>query len=275
MLNHYPPSSRFVSQKQSLIRRLLQKEPFHTGEWQSMDTSAYPTHATHELMDVSVEYETPLSLIQLREELQPDLPWADDHFEERVSGKPLNPPPSHVDWPFAVGGNGRHLNGEEPKFDHTYPERFWPKYAGHPPKIHGTDIQLQASGIRFVYGDLNDVISLLHKNPHTRQAYLPIWFPEDTGATVGQRVPCTLGYHFMIRRNVLSMRYYMRSCDILRHYTNDVYFATRLIQFVAEELNRTGGVDGGEIYPGNLTMHIASLHAFVGDRSKLEKILEL
>lgn len=271
MLNHYPPSSRFVSQKQSLIRRLLAKEPFHTGEWQSMDTSAYPTHATHELLDVTVEYETPLSLIQLREEIRPDLPWADDHFEERVSGKPLNPPPSHVNWPYQVGGNSRHLSGEEQKFDHTYPERFWPKHAGGQLTKLGNDHNL---GIRFEYGDLNDVISLLHKNPYTRQAYLPIWFPEDTGAIEGQRVPCTLGYHFLIRRNVLSMRYYMRSCDIYRHYTNDVYFATRLMLFMADELNSRGGVDGGEIYPGNLTMHIASLHAFVGDRSKLEKLLE-
>ena len=66
------------------------------------------------------------------------------------------------------------------------------------------------------YGDLDDVVTLLTNDPLTRQAFLPMWFPEDTGVVHGTRVPCSLGYHFMQRDGRLSITYYIRSCDIVR-----------------------------------------------------------
>ena len=36
----------------------------------------------------------------LVDQIKPNLPWANDHFEERVGGLPLNPPPSNEWWPF-------------------------------------------------------------------------------------------------------------------------------------------------------------------------------
>ena len=75
-------------------------------------------------------------------------------------------------------------------------------------------------GIRFSYGDFNDVLDLLEKEPFTRQAFLPIWFPEDTGCHHGERVPCTIGYHFMRRGNFLSVVYMIRSCDYIRQSCN-------------------------------------------------------
>lgn len=262
----------FQDHKRELTRRLLATIPFHTGEWQSMDTRDYPTHATHELMDVSFEMvRLPQSREGLVEEVNPDLPWADEHFAERVSGEPLNPPPSHVNWPYAVGGNSLHLTDE--KFDHTYPERFWPKQAGRG-ETWSLALGEGLPGIRFNYGDYQDVVNLLTKKPYTRQAFLPIWFPEDTGATHGQRVPCTLGYHFMIRNHRLSMRYYMRSCDILRHFTNDVYFAVRLMQHTVTLLNADRTQPHEWLKIDSMTMHIANLHAFVGDGYKLREIID-
>src|SRR5688572_11205322 len=57
-----------------------------------------------------------------------NMPWSENHFQERIGGVPLNPPPSHKVWPF--GKNNNEAFTADDKFDHTYPERFWPKFAG-------------------------------------------------------------------------------------------------------------------------------------------------
>ena len=145
------------------------------------------------------------------------------------------------------------------EFAHTYPERMWPKYAGY--IIPGQP--LVQKGIRFFYGDLEDVVNLLIKSPGTRQAFLPIWFPEDTGVVHGERVPCTLGYHFMIRNGKLQITYYMRSCDLIRHFQDDVYMAGRLAQWVRDQLNNH--LHNTVYDVGELVMHIVSLHCFEGD----------
>lgn len=291
---------------------LLMQPPIHTGEWQAMDTSASDAHATHELEDVTFTMYVPRDADQLANAIGPDLPWAEDHFNERVSGIPHNPPPSAVRWPYAFRGNADHTRcptcgsrqpsmhpavsgggevtsrcpdpfheGQSGAFDHTYPERFWPKLAG---KQHmarrGFVPSDEHRGIRFQYGDLSDVVRLLVRSPLTRQAYLPVWFPEDTGAVSRQRVPCTLGYHFMIRDNRLSCRYYIRSCDMRRHFVNDVYFAGRLTQWMCDAFNDMRAINGeppitrhmpGELTPGRLVMHITSLHCFVGDHEAIRE----
>src|SRR5690606_6346025 len=120
-------------------------------------------------------------------------------------------------------------------FSHTYPERFWPKWAGV--EDYGMKLRdFTHEGIRFLYGDYNDLIEVIKKDPTTRQAYLPIWFPEDLNAAInGQRVPCTLGYHFIIRRGYLHINYFIRSCDIIRHFKNDIYLACRLVYDVIKK----------------------------------------
>lgn len=273
-----------------LAARLLDQTPINTGEWQSKDISRIPQMATHEVMDVVFTFHVPGTMTELADELGEDLnhDWAEEHFGERVGGVPVNPPPSHVRWPWGKY-NGNHQSGENQQFSHTYPERFWPRHAGLgnmpvPPVFSGN----AHKGIRFEYGDLQDVVDLLQRSPMTRQAYLPVWFPEDTGAVHRQRVPCTLGYHFMIRGGELSCRYYMRSCDLVRHFTDDVYLASRLMQWVASQIvicpnpwHNTAPVRQHEDCPecpspvviGRLTMHIASLHAFTGDKAKLMQIV--
>jgi hypothetical protein len=250
-----------------------------------MDTNGSKAHGTHELEDVTVYFDPmPDDLDQIVPFI--DHSWADDHFLERVSGIPHNPPPSHLSWPYAVRGNDLHLTREDGRsgvFDHTYPERFWPKFAGD--ANPGGDFDEGRYGVRFPYGDLSDLVDLLVRSPMTRQAYLPVWFPEDTGAVAGQRVPCTVGYHFMMRENRLSCRYYIRSCDIYRHFSNDVYFAAMLTRWITAEVNRRNveampvGIEPTwwrPIKPGKLMMYISSLHAFTGDKRKIEdRILSL
>lgn len=241
----------------------------HTERWQGLDISKKPEAATHELMNIFFTVAVPAGGIdQLIKEVQPNLPWADDHFAERVSGMPLNPPPSWKTWPW--GHSAGNFLDQRGQFSHTYPERFWPKYAGLtrggvlPP--HGeVEGNTQLTGIRYRYGDLGDVVNLLEREPLTRQAFLPVWYPEDTGATHGERTPCTIGYHFMIRRGALHLFYYIRSCEIVRHFRDDVYLAVRLQLWVIDKLRERDPIKFKDLVAGDFTMHICSFHMFVND----------
>jgi thymidylate synthase len=246
-----------------LCNRLLATEPENYGKWQSLDISESSAHATYELLNTTIWYEMPQSKAAAQHVIKPDLPWAENHFQERVAGKAVNPGVEHANWPYHAGRVELHQNGG--KYDHNYMERFWP-----------TDLDDGFSifpnkpwhGYRFRIGDLDDVVRQLHNDPGTRQAYLPIFFPEDTGATQGQRVPCTLGYHFIIRDGKLHLQYNLRSCEIYRHFTNDVYMAVRLADWVRDRCNP-------ELELGQLTLHIVSLHGFVADTTQIEKMGEL
>lgn len=254
----------------TLQRRLLGVEPFNVGEWQSQKIGDNPMQHMRELNNVSFEMPIPSGAEALGELTGARLPWAEDHFLERTGGEPLNPSPSEAWWPFrkksADGDTNKDHKSEGKAFSHTYPERMWPKHAG---KL--LDLE-PMEGIRFKYGDLEDVVNQLARSRNTRQAFLPIWFPEDTGAVHGKRVPCTIGYHFLIRDNQLQVTYYMRSCDLIRHFQDDVYMAGRLGQWLVNELNTRVFPDEYDImsHPtstrvGNLIMHIVNLHVFEGD----------
>ena len=138
-------------------------------------------------------------------------------------------------------------------------ERYLPKYIH---EQHHTDYPLR--GLRYRLGDLNDVIDLLKKDVGTRQAYLPVWFPEDTGVVHGERVPCTLGYHFIVRNGLMHVNYYIRSCDFIRHFRDDIYMTCRLVFHIIDQMGP------GTIAPGTFHMHITSLHCFFNDSTVLK-----
>jgi len=231
-----------------------------TGHWQGYSTFGQPSLVTRELMNVSfgVFVDRPghtfhdghTFLDQMAKEIQPNREWADEHFDERVGGKPLNPDPSHERWPWWQGQDIS-KQAEDGKFTHTYSERFWPTKA--------------TWGIRYQYGDFDDLCYLLRREKYTRQAYLPIFFPEDTGSVHMGRIPCTLGYHFLVRPDKegvdrLNMWYFLRSCDVVRHFQDDIYLAVRLMLWVLDVCWTPG-----EVEPGTLHMHIPSLHVHMGD----------
>jgi thymidylate synthase len=256
--NSQPPS--FEALYSELCNGWLKAEPFDRGEVHAQKVTT-PEMVTRELRDVILDIKVPNGIQTWQSITEANMPWAEDHFQERVSGKPLNPPPSEQYWPFAQAGNAAHKKGE--KFSHTYPERFWPKHADYNPADH-SGTEGGHIGIRFRYGDLRDLVDLMLKNPRTRQAYLPVWFPEDLTASVqGERVPCTLGYHFMLHPDgKIHMTYYMRSCDLVRFFRDDVYMAGRLLQWVTAELHFNGHRTVGV---GGVRLVISNLHAFEGD----------
>lgn len=251
----------FGDAKTVLTRTLQSGVPINRGKWQSEET----TVAAYELPNVVFSYDMPKTLDSLARYVPADIDWANEHFAERVGGEPLNPAPSYVRWPYHSRKEAeRHVaNGV---FAHTYPERMWPKKAGvQYPVQHADNL-----GIRFHYGDTDDVVSQLQKDPFTRQAYLPIWFPEDTGSVDGQRVPCTLGYHFIRNGVSFDCNYFIRSCDIYRHFTNDVYMAARLAEWIHQRLVAGRNYVDYPLHLGRLTMFISNLHMFIADEWRFD-----
>lgn len=258
-----------------IAKGLLKSSPVRASRWQSIN-------APQPMLEM-LNYSILLDLGEVedldfyRSELLPNLPWADRHFEdERVSGDPINPGKTWREWPYAHSANTHRREGEEdPQFDHSYAERYWPKAAGTTPTgvLESDRIQVR-QGIRFPYGDLDDLVTILASEPTTRQAYLPVWFPEDLGAALqGKRVPCSLGYHFICREDKLHMVYYLRSCDFVRHFRDDVYLSIRLLLWVLDQCrwaSPSNGWDG--VKPGTFTMHITSLHCFQSDRVVLKNV---
>lgn len=265
--------------------------PVHTERWQGRDIASNPAAQMFELLHVHVKcpmsgphIADPMSLEHWRQDIKPNLPWTDAHFAERVSGVPMNPGTEWANWPWGRSADGFRRQAQ---FNHNYMERYWPKYAGAVQRPthsatdwrHGMNERTESPdanrGIRHAYGDLMDVVMLLEREPMTRQAYLPIFFPEDTGYGDGDRKPCTLGYHFMVRDGGLDVFYPMRSCDLVRHFQDDLYLTVRLVIWMIETLRlRNGGGTAREwdnIKPGRFVMQISNLHCFVNDHIGLRR----
>lgn len=241
------------------VRKDLAKQLYENGydvkseKWQGIEVD--DRYKMFEVLNVSFTSPFQENFDFLKADIEPNLPWADDHFLERVGRLPLNPGVQYANWPFyrRDKSQDKHRTVGKNKFTHSYMERIWP------PK---------RKGIRYKYGNFDDVISLLEREPHTRQAYLPIWYPEDTGVKHGGRVPCSLGYWFINRNDQMHVVYTIRSCDMFRHLQDDIYFACRKVIWALEELRKRDSY-WDNITTGTLTMHIGSLHIFAVEKERL------
>lgn len=379
----------------------------HTEKWQGVDISKKPEMATHEVQHMHYQIAMPTEELQYYQgQIRPNLPWADDHFDERVCGQPINPGTQWAKWPYALKADGfRHdpgtqisshdwsylaglidgdgcisrsehkndfvsyhlsikqvdhdfltsiqrkfevgnltvknnkvaygkggkkfecrpqvhwritardevewaLKGCEPYlklkrgkcraaldeigkmtstgtsrkrveerekiFNHNYMQRYWPKFAGMTDKgvicdrvVKELDLHPNY-GIYHAYGDLMDVVRQLAREPLTRQAILPVFFPEDTGAVHGDRVPCSLFYQFFMRNGRLDCVYFLRSCDLFRHFRDDIYLTVRLVLWVLNEVRKLNDTFW-QVEPGDYVMSITSLHMFRNDYLSLSK----
>lgn len=262
----YPSIQHFINDASDRLQ--YQSYLCHPDTWQSMDVSNKPEMMTSEILNFSGSFFLPSTeLDYYREFIKPNLPWADHHFEqERASGQPINPGETWKEWPWGHSADKFRKAGE--LFEHTYAERYWPKTAGQPEMIRDAThtYHLKNHGIRYEYGDLQDVITHLVRHPLSRQAYLPVWFPEDTGVISDQRVPCSLGYHFIRRGDALHIGYNLRSCDFYRHFRDDIYLTIRLLFWVLNELQNRDPIRWAKVRPGIYSMWIVSLHLFINDR---------
>ena len=268
----------FKSAQEHYANKFKRAPEIHAQKWQGMDVSERPEanmiELLHEDMRIAIRTE---DLDLWREEIPANYPWADDHFNERVCGGPINPGIQWAKWPWGNSAKA-HLDLDGERFNHNYMERYWPKYAGIVNKpTKGYNDWKEAlveenfwgirDGIRSEYADLNDLVKTLVSEPDTRQAYLPIWFPED--GTVKGRKPCSLGYHLILRHGYFHVTYYMRSCDFYRHWADDCYLTVRLMLWILDECRKLNPDVWNDVKPGFFNMHMTSLHMFINDAATM------
>lgn len=109
---------------------------------------------------------------------------------------------------------------------------------------------------------IDGIIDEIKKNPDSRQLIIQIFNAKIDHSRIGSgdsRIPCSMHYQFMVREEKLDIMYFMRSCDINEHWTNDIYLAFLLQEFIARQ-------SGYEV--GKLFFTAASLHSYKKDWPK-------
>ena len=129
------------------------------------------------------------------------------------------------------------------KFSYTYNER-----------MHGINTPPNED-------QLYRVIQELRNKPNTRQAVVSIYdYKLDLPNWGGKkRIPCSMYYQFLLRKDELNLIYTMRSCDYYTHLPIDLWLAIRLLEYVAKRINKN---------TGRFIHFVGSLHAFQKDFEK-------
>jgi|ETNvirnome_6_100_1030635.scaffolds.fasta_scaffold08847_5 thymidylate synthase len=228
----------------AVLKLYNEGEVVDNPKWQSVKV----TNNMYEVRNLFLEMKMPASKEALASQTKADMPWSEDHFQERVAGHPRNPGKEYKNWPY-YDHSKDNKRFRLQKFSHTYMERYWPPRG--------------LAGVRYTAGDLNHLIERLDNDLLTRQAYFAVWHPEDQ-VDRKKRVPCSLGYHFMVRNGKMDLTYHIRSCDVRRHFKNDIYLTIRLAQWVAKRIKE-------KVNLGNLYMWIGSLHCWEAEKEMLKK----
>lgn len=107
---------------------------------------------------------------------------------------------------------------------------------------------------------LNGIISMLRENRDTRRAVVSIYCgPDDVNGGGGVNIPCTLNFHFLVRKGKLVMKALMRSNDVVLGLTNDIFTFTMLHEYVSV---KTG------IPLGHYVHYASSFHIYESDIKK-------
>lgn len=159
-------------------------------------------------------------------------PYCDVEWEDResgITGTPLNPGYSWLE----RKGVWEEFLEEGGTFAYTYPERF------------------------SRHKQVQKVIERLRVDPDSRQCFISVWAQDDITKMGGlSRIPCTLGYLAQIRGGRLDLTYLQRSCDFATHMKNDIFFAIKLQEYIAERVG---------VPVGRYTHWLGSLHVFQKD----------
>lgn len=211
----------------------------HPQTMQDRDVRDDPAYATIELSPCVFTILDGSDRDQWIRDLKLPLDWAVNDFQERIISTRLRNLPgvnpgeawrmrADVWKPFLHNG----------RFAYTYSERFGRHVSGE--------------------GALMRVINELKRNPDTRQAVLPMFDCYADLPNLGgiARVPCTLGYQFLRRREQLDLFYMMRSTDFKTHFPLDIWMALELQSFVASCL---------DCERGRFTFFSGSLHLYAKD----------
>ena len=205
-------------------------------------------------------------------DLNPTQPWADLEFAERLQPG-INPGDA---WKERKEVWEEFFNFEG-KFDYTYSERYHPSIdLFFDPEVDDVEDFFPQE-----MDQISAVVDTLANDMNSRQAYLSVWNPKDVFSAGGnERIPCSLGYLFQIRRSQLNVTYLQRSSDFVTHFVNDVYLTHLLQKHIVKELNlkfrdqyyeltdeERVNTFCQEVSCGTFTHWIGSLHAFRKDLS--------
>ena len=113
------------------------------------------------------------------------------------------------------------------------------------------------------HDQLMGAILRLAEDPSSRAAIITLQPPSTAEADGGKNFPCTTSLQFILRSGILHMETSMRSNDVLRGLSTDVWVFTRLQRTVAWVLG---------VQPGTYHHHAASLHAYESDMERLQSL---
>ncbi len=192
-------------------------------------------------------------------QLRPVQPWATAEWKDRVAAIMGNPSPlgtawmqradDHMDWSEFIEYDGKPL---PPGITLERMKQISPHAKNDPIRL------AYSYGERFALNDqVMRIIRELRRNPNSRQLYIAMWDPHQDSERLGERrVPCSIGWHVMLRAGKLHLTYTMRSCDFVTHWENDVWLALNLLDFICL---RTGHS------PGRFSQFINSFHVYEKD----------
>lgn len=110
---------------------------------------------------------------------------------------------------------------------------------------------------------VDGVIQELTRDRDSRRAVIAIYQSEDLFGGGGLNTPCTLNLQFLIRDNKLQLIANMRSSDVVRGLTYDLFVFTMIQEYVARRL----GIALGEYFH-----NAGSLHMYVDDLPLVDKL---
>ena len=159
----------------------------------------------------------------------PTLEWAEAWAQERIFGGDANP-------------------GESWKLRKKYWEQFLGLKSGAFSYTYNNRIQWQ----------IPHVIEKLKHNKYMRGAMISVWNPAiDIDMMGRERIPCSIAYHLIVRpysgHDRLWIFYYIRSQDMINHMPSDIFCATKLQDYIAEQIG---------VPRGPFVEYVDSLHAY-------------
>lgn len=131
-------------------------------------------------------------------------------------------------------------------------------------KLHGAYGKRIFAKQSNLVSQFENVYNILSKKKNTRQAVIQILQPEDL-YTKTKDLPCTISLQFFIRNNRLYMYTLMRSNDIFKGFTHDLFCFTFIQEYLAKKL---------QVGLGSYNHYVTSLHLYESDMNTAKQYLD-
>lgn len=130
---------------------------------------------------------------------------------------------------------------------------------------YGTRINFcqSTAGLISSVNQIDEVVNKLKKDPDSRQAVVAIYSKEDLIGAGGLNTPCTMTLQFLLRGGNLHTIVNMRSSDVVKGLTYDVFVFTMVQEYVARQL---------QVPLGHYYHNAGSLHLYETDLDLLSKL---